>query len=53
MRVPFKLSNRLKLTLVNMERLKIIRRINELCEWESNLVIVEKPDKTITVCIEN
>lgn len=35
-----------------MDKLKIIERIKEPCEWQSNMVTVEKPDKSIRICID-
>ncbi|CAI6348579.1 unnamed protein product [Macrosiphum euphorbiae] len=51
-RVPIKIYDRVKETLVRMEKLKIIKRAKEPCEWQSNMVTVEKPDKTLRICID-
>jgi len=50
--VPIKIYDRIKETLNRMEKLKIIKRAKEPCEWQSNMVTVEKPDNTLKFCID-
>lgn len=38
--------------LQNFEKIGIIEKVNECCEWVSNLVVVEKKDKTLRLCID-
>ncbi|KAL1446513.1 hypothetical protein WDU94_015619 [Cyamophila willieti] len=51
-RVPQALHNRLKQTLNQMEDDGIISRIEEPTEWVSPLVIREKKDNTLRLCID-
>lgn len=51
-RVPIKIYDRIQETLDRMEKLKIIKRALEPSEWQSNMVTVEKPDKTLRICID-
>lgn len=51
-RVPIKIYDRIQETLDRMEKLKIIKRTLEPSEWQSNMVTVEKPDKTLRICID-
>jgi len=45
-RVPYKIVNKLKETLDKMCELKIIEKCKEPSEWQSPIIIIEKPDKT-------
>jgi len=51
-RVPIKIYDQIQETLDRMEKLKIIKRALEPSEWQSNMVTVEKPDKTLRICID-
>ena len=51
-RVPLAIQDKLKSTLNNMEKDKIIKKVNSPVEWASNLVIVEKPNKTLRICLD-
>ncbi|XP_030760328.1 uncharacterized protein K02A2.6-like [Sitophilus oryzae] len=51
-RVPEAVSHKLKNTLEIMEKKGIIIKVNEPTEWCQNLVIVEKPDKSLRVCLD-
>ncbi|XP_067687858.1 uncharacterized protein [Haliotis asinina] len=51
-RVPFALHDRLKEELNRMEKLDVITKVNEPTDWVSPLVIVEKPNKQLRVCID-
>lgn len=48
-RVAMTIYNKLKENLV---RLGLIENCDVLCEWQSNLMIVEKPDGTLRVCLD-
>ena len=52
MRIPFALRSRLKTELDKMERLEIIRKVDKPTPWASNLVVVERPDKSLRICLD-
>lgn len=51
-RVPFKICNKLRETLDRMCQMKIIIKCDEPNKWQSNIIIVEKSDKSIRVCLD-
>ncbi len=51
-RVPFAQHDRLKDELVRMEKLDVITKVEEATDWVSPLVIVEKPNKQLRVCLD-
>jgi len=51
-RVPYAIKNKLKETLNELVSLGIIEEVNEPCEWVSNMVIVEKKDKSLRICLD-
>lgn len=51
-RIPQVLHNKLKLTLDNFENQKIVSKVTEPCEWTHNLVIVEKTDGSLRLCLD-
>ena len=50
-RVPFRLQDRLKLKLDLMEKHKVIQKVNKPTDWAHNLVIVEKKDGSLRLCL--
>lgn len=48
-RVPLALKPRLEQTLKELTNKNIIEPVNEPLEWVNNIVIVEKPNKTLRV----
>ena len=50
--VPLRLRDKLKATLDDLERKDIITKVEEPVDWVSNLVIVEKPNNTLRLCLE-
>ena len=50
--VPLRLRDELKATLDYLERKDIITKIEEPVDWVSNLVIVEKPNNTLRLCLD-
>lgn len=50
-RVPIKLKQKLKEALDDLERKKIISKVNGSRDWVHNLVIVEKADGTLRLCL--
>jgi len=51
-RVPLVIKIRLEQTLKTLTNKQIIEPINEPVEWVNNIVIVEKPNKTLRACID-
>ena len=51
-KVPISLHKKLKDELDRMVRLEVIQPIDEPTEWVSSLVIIEKPDGRIRVCLD-
>ena len=50
--MPISLHKKLKDELDRMVRLEVIQPIDEPTEWVSSLVIIEKPDGRIRVCLD-
>ncbi|XP_068675472.1 uncharacterized protein [Montipora foliosa] len=50
--VPLRLIDKLKGTLNDLERKDIIAKVEEPVSWVSNLVIVEKANKTLRLCLD-
>ena len=51
-RVPFGLQDRMKLKLDLMEKYKVIQEVNKPTDWVHNLVIVEKKDGSLRLCLD-
>jgi hypothetical protein len=51
-KVPFAVLNKLKETLSNLEKLKIIERVQGPSEWVHLLVIVKKDDDSLRICLD-
>ena len=51
-RVPYALMDKLKTELDRMKQLDIIEEIDEPTEWVSSLVIIEKADGRLRVCLD-
>nr|CAI5851190.1 unnamed protein product [Callosobruchus analis] len=51
-KVPLALHSKLKETLQNLEDKKIISKVDYPTRWVNSLMIVEKPDKTLRICID-
>ena len=50
--VPLRLIDKLKETLNDLEKKDIIAKVEEPVTWVSNLVIVEKANKTLRLCLD-
>lgn len=50
--VPFALQNKLKVTLDNLEKNKIIEKVNGPTEWLNPLVLVKKKDGALRICLD-
>ena len=51
-RVPLTLKDRLKEELTRLERVNVIKREEEPTDWMSSLVVTEKPNGKLRVCID-
>lgn len=51
-RVPLIIRDKLLYKLKDLERQKIIVKANEDSQWVNNLVIIEKPDGSIRLCMD-
>ena len=51
-KVPYTIQDKLKIELDRMVKLEVIYPIQEPTEWVSSLVIVEKPDGGMRLCID-
>ncbi|CAI6374507.1 unnamed protein product [Macrosiphum euphorbiae] len=51
-RIPFKIKEKLKNTLETLEKNKIIEKIDKPTEWVNNLVITEKKNGTLKICLD-
>lgn len=51
-RVPEKIKDRLKETLDRYETLGVLERVECPTAWCNNIVIVEKPDKSLRLCLD-
>ena len=51
-KIPVALRDRLKKELDTMNRNGVINRIEELTYWVNSLVLVEKPDGSLRICLD-
>lgn len=51
-RVPIKIRDRLKLKLEDLVRKEIITPMDEPSEWVNNLVVVQKQDLSLRICLD-
>lgn len=51
-RVPLVIKTRLKKTLDHLEKIKVIESVSEPVDWLSNIVVVEKPNKKLRICLD-
>ena len=51
-RVPITIQPKLKEELDRMEKLGVISKVPEPTDWVSSLVVVEKPDGSIRICLD-
>lgn len=51
-RVPFALKDKLKSELDRLDGRQMIRKVKEPTEWLSGLVVVEKPNGKLRICID-
>ena len=51
-RIPFTIKDRVINELKRMEKLKIIKQVDEPTEWVNSMVIVNKPDNQLRICLD-
>ena len=51
-KIPAALRDRLKKELDTMEKNSVIKRIEEPTDWVNSLVLVEKPDGSLRICLD-
>ena len=51
-KIPFSIHNNLKNTLDKLEKQNIIEKVTYPTDWVNSLMIVEKPDKSLGLCID-
>ncbi|XP_011688911.1 PREDICTED: uncharacterized protein LOC105450661 [Wasmannia auropunctata] len=51
-RIPYSIRDKLKVTLNELEQKGIIAKAEGPVEWASNLVIVEKPNGALRICLD-
>ena len=50
-RIPLSLRENVKNKLDDLEKLKVIEKVTYPTDWINQLVIVEKPDHTLRLCL--
>lgn len=51
-KVPFALRERLKEELALMEKLEVIQKVDEPTDWVSSLVVVQKKNRSLRMCLD-
>ena len=52
-RIPAALTDRVKSTLDQMEKIEVIRKVDEPTEWANSMVTVEKPNcNKLRICLD-
>lgn len=51
-RIPLKIQEKFKEKLNDIVRKGIVQKADEPVDWVSNVVIVEKPDGSLSICID-
>ena len=51
-RVPLAIKDKLKFTLTKLEQSDIIEKVDYVTDWVHNIVIVEKADKSLRICLD-
>ena len=50
--IPAALRDRVKPELEDIEKRRVIRRVEEPTDWMSSMAIVEKPDGRLRICLD-
>ncbi|KAK7865355.1 hypothetical protein R5R35_006836 [Gryllus longicercus] len=51
-KIPFKLRDKVKDELNRMEKLNIIQKVTAPTDWVNPIVVVNKPDKNVRICLD-
>ena len=51
-KIPFAMKNKVKDELSRLERMRVIEKVSEPTEWVNSLVVVEKPNKKVRLCLD-
>ena len=51
-KIPFAMKNKVKDELSRLERMRVIAKVSEPTEWVNSLVVVEKPNKKVRLCLD-
>ena len=46
------MKNKVKDELCRLERMRVIEKVSEPTEWVNSLVVVEKPNKKVRLCLD-
>lgn len=51
-KIPYALRNKVKNELDRLEKMRVIQKVTEPTEWVNSLVVVEKPNKDVRLCLD-
>ena len=51
-KIPYALKNKVKNELNRLEKMRVIKKVTEPTEWVNSLVVVEKPNKSVRLCLD-
>ena len=51
-KVPYAMRSKVKAELERMESMNVIEKVTEPTDWVNSIVVVEKPNKTVRICID-
>ena len=51
-KIPFAMKNKVKDELCRLERMRVIEKVLEPTEWVNSLVVVEKPNRKVRLCLD-
>lgn len=51
-KIPYALKNKVKNELNRLEKMRVIEKVTEPTEWVNSLVVVEKPNKDVRLCLD-
>ena len=51
-KIPVSLRDKVKREIERMEKLNIIRRVDEPTEWVNSMVVFPKPNGEVTICLD-
>ena len=51
-KIPFAMKTKVKDKLSRLERMRVIEKVSEPTEWVNSLVVEEKPNKRVRLCLD-